>query len=87
MLFRSELKEGDLLVTSGIDSIYPAGIPIAKVAHADRNSGMLYYRTVLTPAANLSSSSYVLVIPQKPQAPARLPETASEPPIEQGAQE
>ena len=83
----AELKEGDLLVTSGIDSIYPAGIPIAKVAHADRNSGTPYYRTELTPAANLSSSSYVLVIPQKPQAPARLPETASEPPIEQGAQE
>ena len=83
----AELKEGDLLVTSGIDSIYPAGIPIAKVTHADRNSGTPYYRTVLTPAANLSSSSYVLVIPQKPQAPARLPETASEPPIEQEAQE
>ena len=83
----AELKEGDLLVTSGIDSIYPAGIPIAKVAHADRNSGTPYYRTELTPAANLSSSSYVLVIPQKPQAPARLPETASGPPIEQGAQE
>ena len=83
----AELKEGDLLVTSGIDSIYPAGIPIAKVVSADRNSGTPYYRTVLTPAANLSSSNYVLVIPQKPQAAVRLPETASEPAVEQETQE
>ncbi|AZR59973.1 rod shape-determining protein MreC [Eikenella corrodens] len=83
----AELKEGDLLVTSGIDSIYPAGIPIAKVVSADRNSGTPYYRTVLTPAANLSSSNYVLVIPQKPQAAVRLPETASEPAAEQETQE
>lgn len=83
----AELKEGDLLVTSGIDSIYPAGIPIAKVAHADRNSGTPYYRTVLMPSASLSSSSYVLVIPQKPQVSARLPEAASEPLTEQDTQE
>lgn len=83
----AELKEGDLLVTSGIDSIYPAGIPIAKVVSADRNSGTPYYRTVLKPAANLNSSSYVLVIPQKPQAASGLPETASAPPAGQEAQE
>ena len=75
----AELKEGDLLVTSGIDSIYPAGIPIAKVVHADRNSGTPYYRTALVSVANLNSSNYVLVIPQKPQAVGTLPETASSP--------
>ncbi len=75
----AELKEGDLLVTSGIDSIYPAGIPIAKVVRADRNSGTPYYRTTLQPSANLNSSNYVLVIPQKPELAARLPESASAP--------
>lgn len=63
----AELNAGDLLVTSGMDSIYPAGIPVAQVIRAERNSGTPYYRAVLEPASRLHSSRYVLVIPQKDQ--------------------
>ncbi len=66
----AELNSGDLLVTSGMDSIYPAGIPVARVTQAERNSGTPYYRATLEPAANLRSSRYVLVIPQKEPAAA-----------------
>lgn len=64
----AELKTGDLLITSGIDSIYPAGIPLAKVIRAERHSGTPYYRAELEPAAKLGSSNYVIVIPQKTRA-------------------
>lgn len=69
----AELAAGDLLVTSGIDSIYPPGIPVARVTQAERNSGTPYYRAAIEAAAGLHSSRYVLVIPQKTSAEAALP--------------
>lgn len=61
----SSLQKGDLLVTSGLDSNYPAGIPIATVDSVQNGSGAPYYRTEVSPIANIRSSNFVLVIPQK----------------------
>lgn len=60
----ADLQPGDLLVTSGMDSVYPAGIPVAKVESALRSSGTPYYRTTLSIPAAIHSSKYVLVLPQ-----------------------
>lgn len=76
----AELAAGDWLVTSGIDSIYPPGIPVAKVTQAERNSGTPYYRAAIEPAAGLHGSRYVLVIPQN-----TLAQTAASAPNEAGA--
>lgn len=72
----ADLEPNDILVTSGLDSIYPVGIPVARVTQTSRNAGTPYYRVQLQAMANLRSSKYVLVLPQKP---AMLPESASEP--------
>jgi rod shape-determining protein MreC len=61
----ANLLPNDLLVTSGMDSIYPAGIPIANVKQAQNGNGSPYYRAVIEPAAHLRNSNFVLVIPQK----------------------
>ena len=37
-----------MLVTSGIDGVYPAGPPVAKVAMVDRNGGSPFARIVCT---------------------------------------
>lgn len=60
----ADLQPNDLLVTSGLDSIYPAGIPVARVTQTGRNAGTPYYNAELKPAAALYSSKYVLVLPQ-----------------------
>ena len=60
----ADLQPGDLLVTSGMDSVYPAGIPVAKVESALRSSGTPYYRTTLSIPAAIRNSKYVLVLPQ-----------------------
>ena len=60
----ADLQPNDILVTSGIDSVYPAGIPVAKVMQTGRNAGTPYYRAQLQPLAALDSSKYVLVLPQ-----------------------
>lgn len=62
----ADLQPEDLLVTSGLDSVYPAGIPVAKVVQTGRNTGMPYYSAQLKPVAALRSSKYVLVLPQQP---------------------
>lgn len=68
----ADLQSDDVLVTSGVDSVYPTGIPVAKVVATSRNAGTPYYRVDLKPLAALQSSKYVLVLPQT-----ALPETFS----------
>ncbi|XXQ68665.1 rod shape-determining protein MreC [Neisseriaceae bacterium B1] len=68
----ADLQPDDVLVTSGVDSVYPAGVPVAKVTATSRNAGTPYYRADLKPLAALQSSKYVLVLPQ-----VALPETFS----------
>lgn len=60
----ADLRAGDVLLTSGMDSVYPAGIPVAKVAHAQKQNHSPYYRVELAPSARLRSSKYVLIVPQ-----------------------
>ncbi|MDO4641122.1 MAG: rod shape-determining protein MreC [Neisseria sp.] len=62
----ADLKVGDMLLTSGIDSVYPAGIPVAQVKEAAKASGTPYYQTKLATISNLQSSKYLLVLSQKP---------------------
>lgn len=74
----ADLKAGDVLMTSGLDSVYPAGIPVAKVVSVQRNAGQPYYQIKLEPVAKLYSSKYVLVLPQSTLPEKELINTASE---------
>ena len=65
----SDLKPGDVLLTSGLDGTYPAGIPVATVSKVVRPSGTPYYDTQLTPLAALRSSRFVLVLSSAPSSP------------------
>lgn len=67
----ADLRSGDLLVTSGLDSVYPAGIPVARVLQSGRNAGTPYYKVRLQPMAAAERSKYVLVLPQRPESPWR----------------
>ena len=60
----ADLQPNDVVVTSGLDSVYPAGIPVAKVLLTSRNAGTPFYRAELKPMAALRVSKYVLVLPQ-----------------------
>lgn len=61
----ADLRSQDVLLTSGLDSIYPAGIPVAKVTSATRSQGTPFYRVSLEPYTAFRSSKYVLILPQK----------------------
>lgn len=63
----ADLQPNDVLLTSGLDSVYPIGIPVARVQQTSRNAGTPYYKVILQASAFLRSSKYVLVLPQQKQ--------------------
>jgi len=65
----SDVVVGDLVVTSGIDGIYPKGFSIGTVESVEKN-GPSYRRITIKPAVNFSSLETVLVVlTQTPAAP------------------
>jgi rod shape-determining protein MreC len=58
----ADLKEGDLLVTSGLGGRFPAGYPVAKISHFDYQEGALYADVTATPVALLDRSRYLLLL-------------------------
>jgi len=61
----ADVKTGDLVVTSGIDGIYPKGFVIGTIAHADRGVGE-YHEITVRPAVDFSRLEEVLVVKTPP---------------------
>ncbi len=61
----ADVKTGDLVVTSGIDGIYPKGFVIGTIDHADRGAGA-YHEIVVRPAVDFSRLEEVLVVRTPP---------------------
>jgi rod shape-determining protein MreC len=73
----TDVKAGDVVVTSGVDGIYPKGYVIGTVERSDGGLGL--YRTItVRPAVDFSSLEEVLVVLVPPR-PA-MPELEEKPP-------
>jgi rod shape-determining protein MreC len=57
----SDIVGGDLVVSSGIDGIYPKGFVIGRVETVEKN-GPAYKRIVVKPAVDFRSLEHVLVV-------------------------
>lgn len=62
----SETKEGDLIVTSGMNMTYPEGIPIGKVKFIGSESSGLGKFAILEPAVKISSLEEALIVVSGP---------------------
>ncbi len=73
----SDVKAGDLVVTSGVDGIYPKGYALGHVEKAERGTG-LYLTIAVRPAVDFSSLEEVLVVlvPARSATPAEPPGAA-----------
>ena len=58
----ADVQVGDLLQTSGVDGVYPPGLPVAKVMSIDRKVDSGFARIVLAPAAPTGGVRHVLVL-------------------------
>jgi rod shape-determining protein MreC len=73
----ADVQPGDTLVTSGLDGIYLAGLPVAKVISVDRNHSFSFARIDCAPLAGVERHGQVLVLGKR-VAP-EMPEEPSEP--------
>jgi rod shape-determining protein MreC len=67
----ADFQNGDELVTSGIDSIYPSGLPVAVVSRVERNAAYLFARITCKPVAGVASHGHVLILNWEVKVPAR----------------
>ena len=77
MAGNADVQVGDALSTSGVDGVYPPGLPVAKVASVDRKLDSGFARIVLTPSAQPDGVRHVFVLePVGLQLPPRPDEAA-----------
>jgi len=78
MAGNADVQVGDLLSTSGVDGVYPPGLPVARVTLVDRKIDTSFARIVLEPVALSDAVRYVLVLEpvgmQMPAKPESVPE-------------
>lgn len=63
----ADIQTGDLLVTSGIDGTYPAGLAVAQVTGVERETGQMFARIHCRPLAGVDRSRFVLILKQAVQ--------------------
>lgn len=72
MAGNADVQPGDALLTSGLDGVYPAGLPVAQVVKVDRRADSAFARIWLKPLSRPDSPRHVLVLhPLVDQLPAR----------------
>ncbi len=57
-----DMVEGDLLVTSGTDGVFPRGLPVGKVTKLERNKHGLFQEALVVPAVDVTRVEEVLVV-------------------------
>jgi len=70
---RSDVAVGDVVVTSGVDGIYPKGLVVGRVRYVGKGSGL--FRDIrVEPSARFESLEEVLVV-RRTEVPAETPHT------------
>ncbi|MGZ5957724.1 MAG: rod shape-determining protein MreC [Myxococcaceae bacterium] len=68
-LLRSEdLEEGDLVVTSGTDGVYPPGLVVGRVTGVQRQTSGMFLNAGILPAVNFTRVEEVVVLAPQPAA-------------------
>ncbi|WP_084632040.1 rod shape-determining protein MreC [Oceanospirillum maris] len=81
----SDIRKGDLLVTSGLGERFPKGYPVAEVSEVRHEPGKPFARVTARPLAQLERSRYVLMLNPKdtelaPEASDETTKTTKAPP-------
>lgn len=72
MATNADIEVGDLLSTSGVDGVYPPGIPVAKVTKVERRAETAFARILCEPVGHVQGARHVMVLePLTDKLPAR----------------
>lgn len=68
MAASADVQAGDQLTTSGVDGVYPAGLPVARVEKVERRADTAFARITCAPLALVSGVRHVMILtPVGPQ--------------------
>lgn len=78
----ADVKEGDLLSTSGVDGLYPPGLPVARVQRVEHRADSAFARVYCVPLALVNGARHVMVLQpldgaQQPERPEPAPRAAA----------
>lgn len=62
MAANADVQVGDELATSGVDGVYPPGLPVARVTAVERRAESGFARILLAPSASADGVRHVLVL-------------------------
>ncbi|MDB5989793.1 MAG: rod shape-determining protein MreC [Herbaspirillum sp.] len=72
----ADIQKGDMLVTSGIDGVYPSGLAVATVTQAETKSSDTFAHIVCTPVAGVDRHKQLLILLVDANMPPRPSEVA-----------
>lgn len=64
-----DLAEGDLVITSGTDGVFPPGLVMGRLTQVERKSHGTFQAAQIIPAVNTTRLEEVLVLPAVPRPP------------------
>lgn len=62
MAGNADVQAGDILTTSGVDGVYPPGLPVAKVINVERRADSAFARISCAPQALVDGARHVMVL-------------------------
>ena len=85
MAANADVQTGDLLSTSGVDGVYPAGLPVARVDKVERRVDSAFARISCQALAQVNGVEHVLVLaPLLPAVPAPVEPTTGPTAVHKG---
>jgi rod shape-determining protein MreC len=61
----ADVQDGDVLLTSGLDGVFPRGLPVAKVLRVERDASYTFARVYCQPFAGVENFSEVMVLDRR----------------------
>ena len=62
MAANADVQVGDLLTTSGVDAVYPPGLPVARIERIERRADSAFARIYCQPMAQVTGAAHVMVL-------------------------
>jgi rod shape-determining protein MreC len=76
----ADVVVGDILITSGIDGVYPAGLAVARVTQVENSANGMFGRVVCQPLAGIERNTQLLILMSPPDiAPRPVEEETAKP--------
>jgi rod shape-determining protein MreC len=75
----ADVQVGDQLSTSGVDGVYPPGLPVARVEKVERRPDSAFARVICTPLGRVAATGQVMVLASATAAIAPRPEPEAPP--------